>query len=489
MATIALYSNQIAQMSGMFGEVKKTVNDYKSELFSLKTKALAIKQSICNMEDVISSIQASTSVQEEKVDSLEQARGSSEQFIEDTYRIDVNVADLVNKRKDDFYDQYKYLKPECEKNGWEKFKDGCKKAGEWCKEHWKTIVTVVLVIAAIVVIVVCPAAAGALLVAMAKAVLVGASIGGLIGGTISAITGGDFWKGFEDGAFMGAIAGLISGGMGFAFTGAVKGVSMTLGQTLLSGGGSGIGSILLSDLGDIGIKGEVMSLKKIVFDVVVGGLTGVVFAGIGYGIAKAFSALKLKIINKGGTNLDVKGYSNFADGMSPEDAARYITNNEARFFEEFSERASASGLNSTQIAEAYSAMKVGDYSKMASYFDTSSPVDSAVFWSGNKEGAAVYANSVGGTIMEQTPGGQVFDNWRGLQGMYPEWDMGITPQKPIWTALSSQYAEGASGNVTYAVKEGYANPKSVWKTVEFPILKDLQDDGIVTNITTHVIKE
>ena len=110
-------------------------------------------------------------------------------------------------------------------------------------------------------------------------------------------------------------------------------------------------------------------------------------------------------------------------------------------------------------------MKVGDYSKMASYFDTSSPVDSAVFWSGNKEGAALYADSVGGTIKEQTP------------------------QKPIWTALSSQYAEGASGNVTYAVKEGYANPKSVWKTVEFPILKDLQDDGIVTNITTHVIKE
>ena len=28
----------------------------------------------------------------------------------------------------------------------------------------------------------------------------------------------------------------------------------------------------------------------------------------------------------------------------------------------------------------------------------------AVFWSGNKEGAAAYANSIGGTIMEQTLG-------------------------------------------------------------------------------------
>ena len=103
--------------------------------------------------------------------------------------------------------------------------------------------------------------------------------------------------------------------------------------------------------------------------------------------------------------------------MSPEDAARYIANNEKAFFNEFSERARAAGLNSAHIEEAFTAMRTGDYAKMASYFDTSSPVNGAVFWSGNKEGAAAYANSIGGTIMEQTPGGRVFDNWRGLQGM------------------------------------------------------------------------
>lgn len=46
------------------------------------------------------------------------------------------------------------MKPECEKSGWEKFKDGCKKVGEWCKEHWKEIVIVigaVLIITAIVI--------------------------------------------------------------------------------------------------------------------------------------------------------------------------------------------------------------------------------------------------------------------------------------------------------------------------------------------------
>lgn len=173
--------------------------------------------------------------------------------------------------------------------------------------------------------------------------------------------------------------------------------------------------------------------------------------------------------SKGG--LSTQGYSDFADGMLPEDATRCILNNEKAFFNEFSERASAVGLSDTQIAEAFEAMKNGDYAKMAIYFDTSSPVDGAVFWSGNKEGAAAYANSIGGTIMEQTPGGQVFDNWRGLGGMYPEWD---TPtnlaQKPIWDALSSQYANGAEGIATFAHPDGYVG--KVWSNIEKPILEE-----------------
>ena len=274
------------------------------------------------MEDVISSIQASTSIQEEKVDSLEQVRVNSEQFIEDTYRIDSNVADLVNKRKDDFYDEYKYLKPDCEKNGWEKFKDGCKKVGEWCKEHWKAVVTAVLVVASIVIVIIAAVVTSfvmpALLVAIATNVISGAVIGGAIGGIISTITGGSFWKGFKEGAFFGAIGGGIFGGMGFAFTGAIKGV-MTLGQTLLTGGVSGVGSILLGDLGDIGIKGEAMSLKEIVTDVIVAGVTGVAFAGIGYGLSKAFSALKVKMFNKGGAqkNGGPKYEFNMVDNPGP----------------------------------------------------------------------------------------------------------------------------------------------------------------------------
>ena len=44
------------------------------------------------------------------------------------------------------------MKPECEKSRWEKFKDGCKKVGEWCKEHWKAAITIVIVIAAVILV-------------------------------------------------------------------------------------------------------------------------------------------------------------------------------------------------------------------------------------------------------------------------------------------------------------------------------------------------
>ena len=45
------------------------------------------------------------------------------------------------------------MKPECEKSRREKFKDGSKKVGEWCKEHWKEIlITVTIVIGAVLAI-------------------------------------------------------------------------------------------------------------------------------------------------------------------------------------------------------------------------------------------------------------------------------------------------------------------------------------------------
>ena len=168
MSTITLYASKINQMPELLKTSKQKIVDFKDEL-------------------------------------------------SDTVNIDNNAASLINANKKDFYEKYSYLKPECEKSRWEKIKDGFKKAWEWCKEHWKLIVTVVLVIAAIVVICVCPAAGlGLIALGAAKGLLIGAAIGGIIGGIASKAAGKSFWKGFEDGAFSGAITGAIFGGIGGA---------------------------------------------------------------------------------------------------------------------------------------------------------------------------------------------------------------------------------------------------------------------------------
>ena len=138
-------------------------------------------------------------------------------FIADAVRIDGDAAEVINRNKDEFYDKYNYLKPDCEKNLWEKICDGFAAAGEWCKEHWKFVVTIVLAVAAVVLI--CTGVGGpfaAIILGAAKGLLTGAVTGGLMGGISSLAAGGSFFEGFEDGAFMGALTGALFGGIGGA---------------------------------------------------------------------------------------------------------------------------------------------------------------------------------------------------------------------------------------------------------------------------------
>lgn len=46
----------------------------------------------------------------------------------------------------------------------------------------------------------------------------------------------------------------------------------------------------------------------------------------------------------------------------------------------------------------------------------------------------------------------------------------LLSQKPIWDAMSSQYANGAEGIATYAHPDGYVG--KVWSNIEKPILEE-----------------
>lgn len=336
MSTIALYATQISQMPTLFQNLRNSVIDYQAELASLKANVLTISNSVCNMEEVISSIQASTQTQEQKNESLDLLDKKNKEFVYDVIAIDSEVSEVISRRKQDFYATYAYLKPECEKNWLEKARDWFFSASVFCREHWKEIATVILVIAAIAVVIWCPGIA--LLMAMAKGILMGATIGGLIGGVMSAWRGGSFWEGLVDGAFTGAVSGMIAGGMSFAYAKVGFNV-LTLKQTMLVGGVTGAATPAISDLGDIIIKGENISLGQVLKDVVIGGVLGAAFAGIGYGIGKVFKALKMRFTNGVENGSDTVTYRRVQGGSGNnasqvriqvnEDGTIYIANKDA----------------------------------------------------------------------------------------------------------------------------------------------------------------
>lgn len=125
---------------------------------------------------------------------------------------DNSASSEISRAKKDFYKQYSYLKPDCEKTDWEKFCEGLKKVGQWCKDHWKEIVLVIEIVVAVVCI--CVPGLQGIGTGILIGALKGALTGGLIGGITSMLTGGSFLEGFAQGALDGAIMGGALGGVG-----------------------------------------------------------------------------------------------------------------------------------------------------------------------------------------------------------------------------------------------------------------------------------
>lgn len=286
MATITLYASKINLMPSFIGGLRGSVADFKSELFTIRKSALSVDSTVCNLEEVANSVQITTQTHDDRITALENFKTDSEIFINDAIQTDEDVATEVNKSKEDFYDKYEYLKPDCEK-GW--LEVALEDAGEWCKEHWKLIVTVVIVVVAVCLI--CTGIGG-IIGAMAVGALLGAAFGGLLGGCMNAIAGKSFWEGFENGAFSGVISGIISGGMGFSFTGGKT--VMTLAQTVITGAASSAGSSLLSDIGDHFIKGESISFGQMAFNTLLSGVLGAGLSAVGYGLTKGLESLATK---------------------------------------------------------------------------------------------------------------------------------------------------------------------------------------------------
>jgi hypothetical protein len=226
MATITLYKDKLNGVGGFINGILKNSNNLDTQLTTLKSTLQGVDSSTYNLEDAVESIRSSSKSEKDKVSDLKKLNKEISNFINTVTNRDNSARDEINKKKDDFYTKYNYLKPECEKDALEKIVDSLETVADWCAKHWKLIATIVIVAVAIVLLV--TGVGGVILAGACWGAIMGAVIGGVSGGLESMANGGSFLQGFEDGAFSGAVSGAIMGGAfaGLGAAGAAAGKGM-----------------------------------------------------------------------------------------------------------------------------------------------------------------------------------------------------------------------------------------------------------------------
>lgn len=171
MATISLYKNEINEFPGLIKDLKSSAKDLKSDLQSMKKKIQAVDSGVCDLEDVISSITSATKTEEERISTLDTFSQEVEDFVSEAVTTDEAVADAVNQTKDDFYKKYSYLKPDSEKDLLDWTTQICGEVGQWCKDHWKDILSTALILIGAALAIVAVIASGGMALAPMLAAL------------------------------------------------------------------------------------------------------------------------------------------------------------------------------------------------------------------------------------------------------------------------------------------------------------------------------
>lgn len=156
------------------------------------------------------------------------------------------------------------------------------------------------------------------------------------------------------------------------------------------------------------------------------------------------------------------------------------------------ERATQNALADRRMAEAREILRPHvenrDVPAIVERLDVSSPRDRGFLWSGNKTEAGRLASEVGGTTLEQTPGGRVIDDWALLNKDYLPWQEG---GEAVWGGASERYAQGLSGNVrnVQTVTRNGQGGGYTFKTYERPQVEGGLANGRITGYGEVVIPD
>lgn len=274
MATISIQGSTIgygfgfgcfSELAVSFESARDSAGNLVSALGQLKEK-IDLADVETNVESTYTDVSESKLREETKSGALSNVYKKLEEFITDIGSVDAKAANRIEDRKDDFYERYYYLKPECEKTTREHIKDclqNCsdfigsavefigKAVGEWIAEHWEELV------AGLVLIVI-----GAVITVFTGGTFLAAIVQGLVAAAISAsvsgiVKGGITFYQYKKAGFStktalknalnsfgdGLAEGFLSGSIGFAVGAGVGGLgNMFIGKTDLLVGHSAIGS-------------------------------------------------------------------------------------------------------------------------------------------------------------------------------------------------------------------------------------------------------
>ena len=119
MPTIEFSLLKSTLISDSYSTVKESMSSLKSLGTTLNNQLLFFDSTVCNIETMKSQIQSVSDRQDLEITSLDNLIEETDDFFELVAQTDEKVGTEISSRKDDFYEEYSYLKPDCEKNGWE----------------------------------------------------------------------------------------------------------------------------------------------------------------------------------------------------------------------------------------------------------------------------------------------------------------------------------------------------------------------------------
>ena len=245
-----------------------------------------------------------------KKGSLSLAYEKLDKLISNVGIVDNKVATKVEQLKNNFYSKYSYLKPECEKSGWEQFVDGTQKLFsaifdfggdvlEWLGDHWKELLKAitVIVLAVVSVVLLCTGVGGPLAAACWGCIF--GIVGGFLSNGISnVIQGKGFFDGALDAMFYGGIGGAIGGAICGVFSGGLPLVN-SLGKAVwrgvwtgaLSGFATSFVTGSIQYLDEYGLNGTFKDYlgyvgSNVLMGTALGGTFGGIFGGISFKVGQ-----------------------------------------------------------------------------------------------------------------------------------------------------------------------------------------------------------